>query len=144
MRLYLQALCSSFWNYQTAKAHVTIDENEIDELIFSVSIGIGKYNGGGMMQAPGAVPDNGLFQVTIIRKIGLFGILCNLTGLYSGKFVNDYRVSTFQARKISISSAHNIAGEADGEILGDNKFEIGMISQKLCVIYNPDKYLKFS
>jgi len=140
--LYLQALGSSFFNYQTAKTQVVIDEREIDELIFSVSIGIGKYNGGGMMQAPGAVPDNGLFQVTIIRKIGLFGILRNLAGLYSGKFVNDYRVSTFQAKNISISSAQNIAGEADGETLGDNKFEIDIFSQKLSVIYNPERYLK--
>jgi YegS/Rv2252/BmrU family lipid kinase len=141
--LYLQALGSSFWNYQTAKTRILIDGQEIDELIFSASIGIGKYNGGGMMQAPGAVPDNGLFQVTIIRKIGLFGILRNLAGLYSGKFVNDPRVSTHPASRISISSAKNIAGEADGEILGDNKFDVDMHSQKLTVIFNPEKYLKF-
>jgi YegS/Rv2252/BmrU family lipid kinase len=142
--LYLQALGSSFWNYKTAKTHVIIDETEIDEFIFSVSIGIGKFNGGGMKQAPGAIPDNGLFEVTIIKKIGLFGILRNLTRLYSGEYVKDYRVSTFQAKKISIRSAHNIAGEADGEILGDNKFEIDILSQKLSVIYNPDKYLKLN
>ena len=141
--LYLQALGASFWKFQTAKTHVIIDGQEIDELIFSVSIGIGKFNGGGMMQAPGAVPDNGHFQVTIIRAIGLFGILRNLTGLYSGKFINDPRVSTHQANNISIFSPHNIAGEADGEILGNNKFQIAMISQKLTVIFNPEKYLKF-
>ena len=141
--LYLQALGSSFMNYQTAKTQVIIDGQEIDELIFSVSIGIGKFNGGGMMQAPGAIPDNGIFQVTIIRKIGFFGILRNLTGLYSGKFVKDHRVSTHQARNIAVSSAGNIAGEADGEILGDSKFEIAIIPQKLNVIYNPEKYLKF-
>ena len=140
--LYLQALGSSFLNYKTDKTRLVIDDQVIDELIFSVSIGIGKFNGGGMMQAPGAVPDNGLFQVTIIRKIGLFGILRNLAGLYSGEFVKDPRVSTHQASHVSISSAHNIAGEADGEILGDNKFEIGLFSQKLNVIYNPINYLK--
>jgi len=140
--LYLEALGSSFMNYKTEKAQLILDNKVIDELIFSVSIGIGKFNGGGMMQAPGAVPDNGLFQVTIIRKIGLFGILRNLAGLYSGEFVKDPRVSTHQASRVSISSAHNIAGEADGEILGDNKFEIGLFSQKLNVIYNPVNYLK--
>ena len=139
--LYLQALGSSFLKYQTAKTKIIIDGQEINELIFSVSIGIGKYNGGGMMQAPGAVPNNGFFQVTIIRKIGLFGILRNLAGLYSGKFVNDYRVSTYQAKNISINSSQNIAGEADGENLGDNKFVIDIFSQKLSVIYNPERYL---
>lgn len=142
--LYLQALGSSFWNYQTSKTRIVIDEQEIDELIFSASIGIGKYNGGGMMQAPGAIPNNGQFQVTIIRKIGIFGILRNLAGLYSGEFIKDPRVSTHEANHVLISSAHNIAGEADGEILGDNKFEIELIFQKLDVIYNPEKYLKFS
>jgi len=142
--LYLQALGSSFINYQTCKTRVEIDGQEFDELIFSVSLGIGKYNGGGMMQAPGAIPDNGLFQVTIIRKIGLFGILRNLAGLYSGEYLKDPRVSMFSASRISISAAKNIAGEADGEILGDNKFDIELISQKLSVIYNPERYLKFA
>jgi len=140
--LYLQALGSSFLNYQTAKTCVVIDGQEFNELIFSVSIGIGKFNGGGMKQAPDAIPDNGHFQVTIIRKIGIFGILRNLPGLYSGEFVKDPRVSTHEALNISISSAQQIAGEADGEILGDNKFEIAIISQKLNVIFNPENYLK--
>jgi len=142
--LYLQALGSSFMNYQTNKARLVIDDKVIDELVFSVSIGIGRFNGGGMMQAPGAIPDNGMFQVTIIRKIGLFGILRNLAGLYSGEYIKDPRVSTHQASRVSISAAHNIAGEADGEILGDNKFDVDLFSQKLNVIYNPEKYLKFS
>lgn len=142
--LYLQALGSSFLNYQTAKTRIVIDGHEINELIFSASIGIGKFNGGGMMQAPGAIPNNGQFQVTIIRKIGIFGILRNLAGLYSGEFIKDARVSTHEAIHVLISSAQNIAGEADGEILGDNKFEISLFSQKLNVIYNPEKYLKFS
>jgi len=141
--LYLQALGSSFWNFQTAKTRVVVDGQEFDELIFSISVGIGKFNGGGMMQAPGAVPDNDLFEVTIIRKIGLFGILQNLAGLYSGAFVKDRRVSTHSASWISISAAHQVAGEADGEILGNHEFEIKMDSRKLNVIYNPEKYLKF-
>jgi len=120
-----------------------VDGQEFDELIFSISIGIGKFNGGGMMQAPGAVPDNGMLEVTIIRKIGLFGILKNLVGLYSGAFVKDPRVSTHSARQVSISAVHPVAGEADGEILGNHEFEIKMDSRKLNVIYNPEKYLKF-
>lgn len=141
--LYLQALGTSLWKYQTVKTRIIIDGQEINELIFSASIGIRKYNGGGMMQTPGAIPNNGQFQVTIIRKIGIFGILRNLAGLYSGAFIKDPRVSTHEASHVLISSARNIAGEADGEILGDNKFEIELIFQKLDVIYNPEKYLKF-
>lgn len=141
--LYLQALAASFLKFQIAKTRIVLDGQEIDDLIFSASIGIGKFNGGGMMQAPGAIPDNGSFQVTIIRKIGIWGILRNLSGLYSGKFVKDHRVSTHTANRVSISADKNIAGEADGEILGDNKFDLSLIPQKLKVIYNPGKYLNF-
>jgi diacylglycerol kinase family enzyme len=142
--LYLQALGSSLWYYKTDKMHLILDKQVLDEEIFSVSVGIGKYNGGGMMQAPQAIPDNGLFQVTVIRKIGLIGILRNLMGLYSGEFIKDRRVSTHFVSHISFISEQQIAGEADGEILGENKFEINMYSQRLNVIFNPEKYLKFS
>lgn len=138
--LYLQALISSFWAFTTPVIHLQIDDQTINELIFSISVGIGKFSGGGMMQAPNAVPTNGHFQVTVIRKIGIFGILRNITRLYSGEFIKDFRVLTTQAKQISISSAKNISGEADGESLGNNKFRIAIISQKLSVIYNPEKY----
>lgn len=132
--VYLQSLISSFIHFQISKTRMKIDQAEIEELIFSTSIGIGKYNGGGMMQAPGAVPNNGVFQVTVIRKIGVFGILRNIVGLYNGKFINDYRVSSYSAKHIKITSERNIAGEADGEILGNHSFEIEIIPQKLNVV----------
>ena len=142
--LYLQALGVSFFKYKTFRTKIVIDDQEINDFIFLASIGIGKFNGGGMMLAPDADPTNGIFQVTIIRKVGLFAVLRNLAGLYNGTFVKDPRVSVHHARRVSISSEKNISGEADGEILGDNKFEIDMVSQKLSVIYNPEKYLKFT
>ena len=132
--VYLQSLTSSFIQFQICKTRMQIDQEEINELIFSTSIGIGKYNGGGMMQAPGAIPNNGEFQVTVIRKIGVLGILRNIIGLYNGNFIKDYRVSTHSARHIKITSERNIAGEADGEILGNHSFEIEIIPQKLNVV----------
>lgn len=142
--LYLQALGVSFFKYKTFRTKIVIDDQEINDFIFLASIGIGKFNGGGMMLAPDADPTNGIFQVTVIRKVGLFAVLRNLAGLYNGTFVKDPRVSIHEARRVSISSEKNISGEADGEILGDNKFEIDMVSQKLSVIFNPEKYLKFT
>lgn len=134
LMVYLQSLAASYLQYQTRKVNIAIDGEEVEDLIFSASIGIGKYNGGGMMQAPGAIPDNGLFQVTVIRKIGLLGILWNLPGLFTGTFVNDRRVSVYQAKQVSISSSQKIAGEADGELLGNHQFKIDMLPKQLQVI----------
>lgn len=134
LMVYLQSLAASYLEYQTRKVKIAIDGEEMEDLIFSASIGIGKYNGGGMMQAPGAIPDNGLFQVTVIRKIGLLGILWNLPGLFTGTFVNDRRVSVYQAKHVAISSSQKIAGEADGEILGNHQFKLDILPKQLQVI----------
>lgn len=132
--VYLQSLGAGYLQYQTRKVKIKVDGEEVEDLIFTASIGIGKYNGGGLMQAPGAVPDNGLFQVTIIRKIGFWGIMKNLPGLFSGSFIRDHRVAVFQARRVVVSSPQKIAGEADGEILGHHEFEISIRPQQLQVI----------
>lgn len=138
--VYLQSLLGSFIEYQVCKTKIIIGNNEIDDLVFSASIGIGKFNGGGMMQAPFAVPDNGEFQVTVIKKIGILGILRNIGRLYTGDFIKDKRVSTFTATKIKINGTRKIPGEVDGEILGNSSFEVEMVPQRLTVIYGDDKF----
>lgn len=140
--IYLQSLIESYFHYKTCKARMKIDDLELEDYIFTTSIGIGKFNGGGMMQAPFAVPNNGEFQVTVIRKIGILGILRNLRRLYTGNFVKDRRVSTYNGRTVIIKGEKNIPGEVDGESLGNSEFKIEMISGKLNVIYGDDKYLK--
>ncbi len=132
--VYLQSLISAFLHYQTQKVQITLDGTIVEDLIFSTSVAIGKFNGGGMMQAPGAVPNNGIFEVTLIKKIGLWGIITNLAGLYKGTFIKDKRVSTYRAREVIISSENPLAGEVDGESLGKHRFHIQMLPQKLQVI----------
>lgn len=84
-------------------------------MLFSGSVGIGKFSGGGMMQVPDANPLNGKLHVTLIRKIGIWGILTNFRGLYSGKFIRDRRVSTHTGTHIEIEAERLLPGEADGE-----------------------------
>ncbi|HBH47745.1 MAG TPA: lipid kinase [Bacteroidales bacterium] len=139
--VYLYSLLASYLQYQVCRTRIFVGDTEINDLVFTASIGIGKFNGGGMMQAPEAVPNNGMFQVTVIRKIGLWGILTNLRGLYSGQFVKDRRVSTYTTDRVLISGATKIPGEADGETLGNSAYEIEILPAKLQVIYGNDKYL---
>lgn len=132
--VYLQSLIMAFLEYKTRKVNITIDGVQLEDLIFSVSVGIGKFNGGGMMQAPNAVPNNGIFEVTLIKKIGVWGILTNLAGLYNGSYVKDTRVVCYKAKDVSISSEKPLTGEVDGESLGKSQFHIEILPEKLQVI----------
>ena len=141
MRVYIQSLFSGYVNYRSRTTTIGIDENKLDVNLFSASIGIGKFNGGGMMQVPEANPLRGLFHLTIIRKIGIWGILTNFKGLYSGEFIRDYRVSTHTGKLITITADAPLPGEADGETLGNGTFTVGIIAHRLKVIYGSDKFL---
>ncbi|MGQ8335683.1 diacylglycerol/lipid kinase family protein [Sunxiuqinia sp. A32] len=132
--VYLQSLGASYLQYQTRKVRIAVDGQEVEDFVFSASIGIGKYNGGGMMQAPNAVPNNGIFEVTIIHKIGFWGIVRNLPGLFNGSYIKDRRVSSFQAKHVSITSEKSIPGEVDGETLGNHQFDIEILPSQLNVI----------
>ncbi|MFB6320284.1 diacylglycerol/lipid kinase family protein [Saccharicrinis sp. FJH54] len=140
--LYLWSLAFSYLKYKTCMMRFEVDGQRFNETIFTVSIGIGKFNGGGMMQAPDAVPDNGEFTMTMIRKIGIWGILKNLRGLYNGSFLKDPHVLTTSGREVRIESRCLIPGEVDGEQLGKSNFSIALIPKGISVYCGSDKYLK--
>lgn len=141
IRVYIQSLLSGYLRYRSRPVQIIIDGQVTEVSLFSASIGIGKFNGGGMMQVPEAHPLKGLFHITIIRKIGIWGILTNFKGLYSGKFIRDRRVSTHAGKEVLIQAGFPVPGEADGETLGNGTFRIGIIPHRLRVIYGSDKFL---
>ncbi len=141
IRIYIQSLLSGYVNYKSRNTKITIDGAVLNVNLFSASIGIGKFNGGGMMQVPDANPLQGLFHITVIRKIGIWGILTNFKGLYSGDFIHDRRVSTHTGKKIEILGDSPLPGESDGETLGTGSFKIGIIAHRLRVIYGSEKFL---
>jgi diacylglycerol kinase family enzyme len=133
-RVYAGSLFSSFLKFKASKTLIEIDGVKIEKNLFSGSIGIGKYNGGGMMQVPDANPLQGTFHITLISKIGLLGILKNFKGLYSGKFIHDHRVSTYTGKEVIIRSDQPLPFEADGETLGEGNFSVRILPHQLTVI----------
>jgi len=133
-RVYIESLLTSFLRFKSEITLIDIDKQEISKNLFSASIGIGKYNGGGMMQVPDANPVQGVFHITLISRIGILGILKNLRGLYNGKFVKDPHVSTYTGTSIRIKPISPMQAEADGESLGSGHFKINILPHQLTVI----------
>jgi diacylglycerol kinase (ATP) len=132
---YFVNLFTSLFHYKSRVIDVEIDEEKYSFNTFSMSVGICKYNGGGMMQLPNAIPDDGLLDVTIIKKIGLGTLLAQLRNLYTGQFVKHPKVATFQANTVKISSKKSgFMMEADGESLGHAPFEVNILPKALKVL----------
>jgi len=131
---YVVNIFSSLFSYTNTKVTVLLDNEKITSDIFSMSVGICQYNGGGMKQAPEALPDDGLFDMTLIKPIGKFKIIRNIIKLFDGSFTHLPEVSTYRSSKIIIHSEPPMYLEADGESLGHTPFVFNIMPRSLNVI----------
>jgi len=125
---YFYFVFASLFQYRFMDAVIEVDgEIVFKGEIFSMNVGICKYNGGGMMQVPFAVPDDGLMDVTLIRKAPKYVVIQHARKLYNGSLVNLPIVKTFRGRQVRIRSTGSIYLETDGESLGHTPFTFEII-----------------
>ncbi|MEA3446088.1 MAG: diacylglycerol kinase family protein [Bacteroidota bacterium] len=128
---YLWNLLRSLFQYRSTDTNIRFDGEKFANMVFSISIGIGKYNGGGMMQCPNAVPNDGLFDITIINKMNKLEIIRNIKRLYDGSHIDHPKIDSFRSRKIKLESEPPIKIEVDGEVCGNSPFEFEIVPQGL-------------
>ena len=117
--LYIRALISTFFRYKPTGVKIWIDDRLMyNNLLFSLAIGVGKYNGGGIQQLPIAVADDGLLDITLIRPIHWWHILFRLRRFFNGEIYSIGHVQHLQGSKIRIESSPEIQLEIDGELRG--------------------------
>lgn len=115
-----------------SKVQETIEE--VKAKIFTVAIGNCKYFGSGMKIAPNAVPNDGLFDITLIKDISKMGVISELANLYTGKFLKHPKVETFRTTSLTIDSPDDIYLQLDGELLGHGPIEVEMVPRSLKVL----------
>jgi YegS/Rv2252/BmrU family lipid kinase len=134
---YLLNLISGLFQYRSIHLEISVDGKvAFTGKVFSLSIGICKYNGGGMMQLPDAIPDDGQLDMTIIRQITRYRVVTNLKYLYDGTFVNLPEVNQYRGKVITITSkpAHRLYLETDGESLGHSPLVLKVIPKAVRLI----------
>jgi len=134
---YFYFVFASLFQYKFIDAVIRVDEETAyDGGVFSMNVGICKYNGGGMKQVPHAIPDDGLLDVTLIKKASKMYVIRNASKLYDGSHINLKPVQTFRGKSVEISSPGKIYLEADGESLGHSPLRFEILPQTLKVIVN--------
>lgn len=134
--LYLKNLVSTLFSYKSSNTKVKVDNHVVNDKIFSIGIGIGQYNGGGMQQTPNAIPDDGLLDVALIKHMSKLRIIASIRRLYNGTIGQHNRVETFVGKNIYVESKVPILLEADGESLGHSPFEFSIVPRSVKVIVN--------
>ena len=132
--LYFYNILISLFKHHSSRITIEVDGIKMKDHVFSLNVGICKFNGGGMMQVPNADPADGLFDITVIRKIGRFSVIRNLGKLYNGRIIHHPKVRSLRGKNISIKAKSPVYLETDGESLGHSPFKFEIIPGSISII----------
>ena len=132
--IYLTTLLKVLFKHKSQNIHIKGDNFDITENVYTMAVGIGKYNGNGMMQVPMALQDNGLLDLVVIRHISPFKVIANVKNLYAGKHLKMKEVSTYKTQHISIRSSEHVLGEVEGEMLKQGDYDISVLPRSVNIM----------
>jgi YegS/Rv2252/BmrU family lipid kinase len=133
---FFWATVKTFLSYRGRQVSISLDGSStaLPFFITNVAIGNGQFHGGGMRPCPAAVPDDGVFDVTVINYAGALKLLSSISMLYSGEVYSHPNVHHFEAARILAESASATEIEIDGEPLGTLPLEVTLLPRQLRVL----------
>ena len=90
-----------------------------------------------MKMMPNAVPNDGLFDATVIKKVSIFKFAANVKNIYDGSFIKKIdEVKTFRGKRIRIVSnpPHSLMVETEGENLNNSPFDFEILPQAVNMV----------
>jgi len=118
----------SLFAYEKKRVSIRVDEGEEQTAdVLNIAIANGRYHGGGMLVAPDAVIDDGLFHVTVIGAMSLPLVFWHLPKLYLGGIERIRQVTMQTGKKVIASSEQRVLLDIDGEQPGTLPAELSIV-----------------
>lgn len=137
--LYIYSLLKGYFSAKPAGTTIEVDGKVIyNNLLFSLAVGICRYNGGGIQQLPRAVANDGLLDLTIIRPVHWWHVIFRMARLFNGKIYSIGHIQHAQGKNVKIISAPNIPIETDGELQGVTPVTISIVPQAIKIVVTKD------
>jgi diacylglycerol kinase (ATP) len=132
---YLLALGAVFARWSNVRLEVDVDGQARSGPMEDVIVAIGRYQAGGMMVTPDAEPDDGLFDVLLIKDASKPEVLRALPKIYRGKHLPHPKAEVLRGRVVVVTSDEPLPVQLDGEQPGTTpaRFEIAPAAVKLRV-----------
>lgn len=132
---------SNYFLYKSTGMKIWVDDQRIyNGLMFSIALGICKYNGDGVQQLPKAVADDGLLDLSLVKPIHFWHLLFRLRYLYNGGIYRIGHVLHARGRKVRIESSPEVSLEVDGELLGETPLEFSVMPKAIRVVVSKEFY----
>jgi YegS/Rv2252/BmrU family lipid kinase len=123
---YLVALGLVFARWSNVHLDVKVDDEERSGLMEDVIVALGRYQAGGMMVTPDAEPDDGLFDVLLVKDASKPEVLRVLPKIYRGKHLPHPKAEVLRGRVVEVESDDPLPVQLDGEQPGTTpaRFEV--------------------
>ena len=112
---YLIALGAVFARWKNVQLDVKVDGEARSGLMEDVIVGIGRYQAGGMMTTPDAEPDDGLFDVLLIKDATKPEVVRELPRIYKGTWLPHPKAELLRGAKVTIETPIPLSVQLDGE-----------------------------
>ncbi len=119
---YLKSTLATFFQYKNKRIRLKVDGEELPRGEYLIgAISNGRIFGKGMKIAPNARLDDGLFDIVLVKGMGVWEFLRNVWKIYTGTHLSHPKISLIQGKKIEAipeDPNENILIEIDGEQVG--------------------------
>jgi diacylglycerol kinase (ATP) len=123
---FFYALTRVFLEWRNTDVTVTLDDGERRGRMHDVIVANGRWHGGGMMLAPGAEPDDGVFDVVLIGDVSKLDFLTTAPKIYKGRHVSHPKVEVLRSATVAVDAPERLPIEVEGEQVGTTpaRFEL--------------------
>lgn len=136
---YLSGAAAYVWGailtlrtFQPFRLSLILDGGEAQQTqAMFVSIANAETTGGGMKIAPGAVLDDGLLDICLVRKVSKAALLYQLTQVFSGRHVHHPAVTMLRAAQVILDADPPQPLLVDGEVIGTTPATVTVARQAL-------------
>lgn len=133
---FLAAAIRALDRYRNVDVRIGLDEKP--DLAISTNlfvVGNGQFAGGGMMLAPNARMDDGLFDVLLVNGATRLDVLKELPRIRDGRHLKNPKVGEARASKVSIISSERMPVDLDGESAGFTPAHLAVLPStvRICV-----------
>ncbi|WP_084958359.1 diacylglycerol kinase [Thermoactinospora rubra] len=130
---YLVALAQELRSFRPVPFRLTLDGEVVEQEAMLVAVGNTRSYGAGMRICPGARPDDGLLDVTVLGAVPTGQFLRTFPRVYRGTHVTHPRVMTRRVRSVRLE-APDVVAYADGERLGPLPLSCEVVPGALTVL----------
>jgi diacylglycerol kinase (ATP) len=130
---FMWATVAVFAGWKSAPATVTVDGERRSGRMFEILAMNGEYTAGGMRMAPGASPEDGLFDVVLIGDVTKADFVRTFPKVYRGRHLGHPRIEVLRGATVAVEAAETLPVALDGEQPGTTPVAFEVVPRALRV-----------